>query len=194
MVHRLMRHFSFRPGISLEPVHPATDIAATQKGDDEAYCNAPNNAICHQQQPLKNRGSLKPYVGMALISGRIGNHKMSTRGPASRPMEPVCFPSNALLLTENDHKNAQSAVMKWAPAQIAIIFWRPPSIDAIAYTSRRRTISNKQTAAAAATFSDSTAPGIGILMRSPAASISSARTPCPSAPNTQAIGPFKRAA
>ncbi|MBS1145138.1 MAG: hypothetical protein H6R14_2544 [Proteobacteria bacterium] len=59
---------------------------------------------------------------------------------------------------------------------------------------RRRTTSNKQTAAAAATFSDSTAPGMGIRIRNEAASINSFRTPCPSAPNTQATGPSSRAA
>lgn len=55
--------------------------------------------------------------------------------------------------------------------------------------SRRRMVSNRQTAAAAPTFSDSTASAIGIRIFNLAAAATSSRTPRPSEPNTQATGP-----
>jgi regulator of PEP synthase PpsR (kinase-PPPase family) len=54
--------------------------------------------------------------------------------------------------------------------------------------SRRRRCSNRQTAAAAATFSDSTRESTGIRILRCASATLAGRSPCPSAPNIQSVG------
>ena len=60
-------------------------------------------------------------------------------------------------------------------------------------TLRQRSVSNRQMAAAAATFSDSVAPGIGICNRWSVAASTAGRMPRPSLPKTQASDPCRLA-